>query len=1524
SVNAYNQKQGIAYQAKVGDVHPIFKPPFVQMTVNAPKDYYNRQILNTGRGFDGANSLRNGFNIPTYTGQDLRSTISINRVQGASTMTLSGKNFGEYTGIAAVKTLGLDGKTVVSHYNFDHGYLWSNAVNKVSGIATNVNSLMNAPGFNHQQYKQQAISFASGDWINLQGAYFDGFNLRPDQGIRANRYNSALPTRGIAGFQGISGEDAFTDPFTGVKLTTTYNSATGLVESVFRPQFTDNRFTKWDVQSFQRKEGSITQTLIGRSKNDITTFVQANRVGANLNDFNNLKSLTNGVQVNIDLSNQELQHTRMGLKILTSQNTLMFSYSHLFKPGNSSGELAENQQNAISNLGQGVVLDWISPIAQNSAINIHKGSAGMLISPQVNEQTGAVTGHTFSFLPTYSGDAVWNNVPTVRKLTGENNTQTVAGKELQRIDTSNMVRYSPDLRIGKLEGQRGLVNIGRDNFSGDAFLMRNLNKAPIIVSATDRKRGIGSVEGKVSGEFGYLIGSNGVEGITKTLNKAAQKGYLPISNELLEVSGSKFSDLSVGIVDIFSRADNKKLRTEYTYFIGGEGRFVVNNFKEVNSPSPEEIRVNHTEWTAGGRDIEGGIEFDTANLPQAERGRARIEFELRNEWNQPFTAEAAWQYDGAKTFIKNGNQLTVNGSIIKAGERYSYEAGKKNIQGVSDYGVVKFMQWDKNTPVIGMFGGSSLIGPGMDATYATSVQADTSNLVQQVRLTKNQIIDRIHQLRSDIEAGKVSADRVETALKTWGILKDGQTMADIDTALRQHWLNENASAILPESIEAFFRIKFSEDISDLSFIRTEIDKGINGLEGYLGSGLDLDVSKVNGYESMIKVNGKEFSSQSGEIVLRDGKLYIDASGESDVFNWINIPVDIAKPGNTAAGGSAEYPGEITLTNTDNVFISALSKGYIPTSISLNTLSGAIAMQANVDIMHFGRYFIKGREAGDFVPFFLGGSLSKIKDGGEVIYTRNSESGQWDLSFSDKTQIAEVFEIPFIGSNLANIKRLHGNEYKSSDIQSKVAFLGIKHTNAVWQWQENIGEDGRPNGGTFVPLGDNGEIDFNKYFALHSKALYETQDGGYGIATVFGGKWNPSLKTFTLGVYVSDSDKPIDVFRNNYIPPANAKNKVATAEEKQEAQETTQARVAEINKNWKDMGNLDYHTALTITSLSSKRVLGADGKSVAGWVDSAKGTLGMSLDFWGNSRSLAGLPGTIYKVSEARGALADDGTLINPFYVRETEGGNRAVWGGNALVDYKLDILGTKGTKFSQEQVYELKRTAVNRVIKPGTAGPGELIAYLDLGLQGTVRQRGVWDSLTEKRITSKVVDLFRREAGTTIAINSLALIKMVYLTAQGYWKHWNHRNEDERAAERATAIEGAMNDNLKKDRGSFINEAIARLIYPMSAKSLAWIYGRREELNIQKLVYYVREERIKFNINFEGAETDISGSITGVVSDLLSGKKGDIRRYGLNSFELVGEGNFFSVKGNYWMPRTSLFEVVLDTTKKSVSQGDNN
>src|SRR3972149_5200553 len=92
-------------------------------------------------------------------------------------------------------------------------------------------------------------------------------------------------------------------------------------------------------------------------------------------------------------------------------------------------------KDAKERLGEGVVLEWITPIKRGAEINLQKGRAGMLLKDQ-----------KLDYSPIYSVGAVWEKIPHL------------IHKDKDMIDPLNGVAFVSGIRLGALyEGDGNLM-----------------------------------------------------------------------------------------------------------------------------------------------------------------------------------------------------------------------------------------------------------------------------------------------------------------------------------------------------------------------------------------------------------------------------------------------------------------------------------------------------------------------------------------------------------------------------------------------------------------------------------------------------------------------------------------------------------------------------------------------------------------------------------------------------------------------------------------------------------------------------------------------------------------------------------------------------------------------------------------------------------------------------------------------------------------------------------------------------------
>ncbi|MDD5441760.1 MAG: hypothetical protein PHZ27_06115, partial [Candidatus Omnitrophica bacterium] len=730
-------------------------------------------------------------------------------------------------------------------------------------------------------------------------------------------------------------------------------------------------------------------------------------------------------------------------------------------------------------------------------------------------------------------------------------------------------------------------------------------------------------------------------------------------------------------------------------------------------------------------------------------------------------------------------------------------------------------------------------------------------------------------------------------------------------------INEEGVKI-PETIRATFNMQ--GDLKD-GWYTWISDKD---LTPNIGEGLDLANKWVNGINatSTIEIDGKKISESEASVSFANGKFQV-SKGED--FKWLTMPIE--SKGDKQPPVS--YQDRVTVTATSSPFVGSFnSKEGIPVSLQNGeTLFASNPIIANnkilaggsaqPDVLHFQDYTFKSAD-GKNASLFIGGSLKYFGDGSQLSYTNNDKDvNGWSLQYSEGAEIAGVFNEPFLASNQLNIARFGLSD--NSDT-SRIFTLGSKNANTWWVAKKDArGEIG------IVPKDENKT--FSKYFSLADKAIYSVGENQYE-SRVVDPVWNKDLKTFTFGVEVKDN--PINFIRNQYNSGAPSKGEESNTINNI----TVGKRVKSLKDNIGDLRSIEnYHTDLKITGESTiKEIVSTDKKTVLGWVDSATGVLGLGIDFYGNLRSLAGLPGSVFSISDERAAMGQGiskdgkyGLSKNTFFINDNNADFLAVWGGKFLVDYQAGSFGTNNTKFLKGAVYDFENETYEKV-------DGTTVDLLT-GKKGNVLHAGYWDDAAKMKTVSKTVDLLIREAKQIVAVDSNTLKFDIFGMKTGYFNKVNKVKELQEKIKNAT---GDEKTRLQEEL-SFTKESLQRIIDV--AKEEQKLYGEQNfyagqtavlERNpgayyslfknrgklFQKKVDSLREEKIDITAKIgNDGQLDFSGSIKGNVTDLSSGVLGDIAKYSLSDIKGINNELYFSAKGTYWQAESPLFQQLVVEAK---------
>jgi hypothetical protein len=145
----------------------------------------------------------------------------------------------------------------------------------------------------------------------------------------------------------------------------------------------------------------------------------------------------------------------------------------------------------VDNLGEGVNLPVMSPIFRGSEINVHVGSAGILVSAYKDGNDSSNISYKMDFSPTYS-DGANIRFPVV-ETEAKNYRAFIPGTDADGKKTSveairqgnfyasvTMVKMDSTTSIGRLNSQvvsasrpqAGIITNGEYNFYGKEFLLK--------------------------------------------------------------------------------------------------------------------------------------------------------------------------------------------------------------------------------------------------------------------------------------------------------------------------------------------------------------------------------------------------------------------------------------------------------------------------------------------------------------------------------------------------------------------------------------------------------------------------------------------------------------------------------------------------------------------------------------------------------------------------------------------------------------------------------------------------------------------------------------------------------------------------------------------------------------------------------------------------------------------------------------------------------------------------------------------
>ncbi|MBL7081377.1 MAG: hypothetical protein ISS44_02250, partial [Candidatus Omnitrophica bacterium] len=1196
----------------------------------------------------------------------------------------------------------------------------------------------------------------------------------------------------------------------------------------------------------------------------------------------------------------------------------------LLLDGKDLSELPNDNLNKIETIG-GIDIKIDKLIG---GINLSEGEVGILVT--ADNRGNLRVDHNS---PTYSEGAKWKILTRFE--------ERVDGAATT-VDALTGIHFSSDTWLGYLKGQKGNITIGENNFTGDAFLIKEYKDFQVRLAISDREQGTANIDvggefsGGLSGEFGHLIKEEGVLGVTPTLNSEIVEnlGITPARNVALTINDktvlNSFRIAEVEVYDAKTREQRKESPYEKAYIVGGEGDFTVTGFKPSDEET-KEIRVLQSKWNAYGHDTKEGKRFYTQEtIP--DKKAPRIEFELtESRFNEGFMARATWQDDGAQTFIEKDNQLTVNGLTLKPGTIYEIKDGKISpTKNKVDVGIVGF-RVGENKPTVGLLAGNSFIGRG-DTQFATSLVLNEERelpLEQTVNLNRVQIISLINPSENQLRSGQISKQQAKDILNQLGKEGDSQLL------LQDFWKDKNPDAQIPEKIEAQFSSKITLKSGEMPFYRTPQDKAVSDLPNYLGSGVYVRPENVIAspeYKYEVSVDGKTFGSGTGRLLIENGKIYADASKG---FEWFNIPTTLG-----SSKTSVPYEEKIRQSNTSVSFISRFSEGKIPVLTlgelngAFNTLRGDFQGQVNVDVLHFQKVHF-----GDQEGTYHYNMLTLLKGTGNLTYGKEGDS--YIPSYSENSKVSYAFNTLSFLNNVAELKR--AQELKPDEKISSVYALGVYSKDQAWKAVATL--DGKTQLIPQLRDRETPEGTFDRYLEIENdKLFYENIEGGLTVAGVERKVYDEISKMLRFSSDVEN----VRFIRNNLVSPTGTKlTKEGIAQEIQKGIENTtlisneeienkikndlQSALAELKKlekspsdgqlgeimaehiqpvlvklaeSLKEEFNKDpdtwqsrhYQTIMKITSPESVKLVSEDGKIT--WIEEGSGKLGLGADFSGNLRSLAGFPGTIFDV---RNRTEENPFVVyqaNPVKIEEKEiTPYLTVWGDGTdkraqiHIDPLLGIFGDKAPTTRFEQVNVISKNIINgnnKYVKEGS-------------ILAEITQRGAFRDYFERVLTEFISGGIKEDKGETFRLND-RVFKLVKEIATDWHLHKSEKDYVRNLWSRLHSKigeEGVL--------GKFISYLRSERFY-LAAQDKKFEQKLKENRPIKDFMHIGPKGLLL------AQEVKVAGEIQGVVTNLKD--KSLIAQYKLNQFAAEnGHLKAIDIECSYWIPN-SVLEKFLDLTQK--------
>ncbi|MFA5287238.1 MAG: hypothetical protein WC394_03085, partial [Candidatus Omnitrophota bacterium] len=328
-------------------------------------------------------------------GSDLKSTFNAQRVSGRmdSEIKLTSHKIGSGTGLWQVSTLSPDLTKITN--TITDGFVWTKQVNQINGLSLAGqqgfvdNKSFDLKTFDAFKNNKNVIPFQTGFGVNLNGAAIENGQIT-GPGLAFNyqdRSGNILPQRIIRGdlIGDVHFEETVFDNGKGLLATDIKNAAV----------FAENYFVGNSPFSAKNISGTFTQNVTGLTSAEMSTFASKMLGG---------KSIIAPESIKMNLNQWDAKLFDNGsINLFSPKNQVLYSSSPFLNiAGNGTSE------SAIS--GAGVELNWITPIALNSRVNIHEGVAGMQLTPTgIDNKTGMMN-YSADFAPTYSPGAKWNNV----------------------------------------------------------------------------------------------------------------------------------------------------------------------------------------------------------------------------------------------------------------------------------------------------------------------------------------------------------------------------------------------------------------------------------------------------------------------------------------------------------------------------------------------------------------------------------------------------------------------------------------------------------------------------------------------------------------------------------------------------------------------------------------------------------------------------------------------------------------------------------------------------------------------------------------------------------------------------------------------------------------------------------------------------------------------------------------------------------------------------------------------------------